>query len=972
MPIEVSSSLARPRGRQLVAQDSTTRLRSFLQNISPTIDTSLVRPRVSNTSESDYASVIGRRDASEGRHRDSLQSELSGVLFSRLPGSQEDREISTSDQLTSSESDARRTIIQDGDCGFHIISGDAGRLGNLTRSHRRIFPHTNSPMVPEISTFCDKRQTLPVPSTSVRTGNCSTSFHQDTQPDGYVPTLDRHISSSLHRRYTGQSGLKRTTDAVGRHSDQDCESDGIQSQHPKVYAGTNTRLCLHRGQVSNSTRSDETTRRQDRQDPRLDPRAQRDRSSSSQDVDVTTRTPRISGETGATRKVIHPTSTDLPSLPVSVGSTCFGHSHSSQQQVSVSTRMVVRSTQPEQGTTSGSFLPRSHHLHRCFDDELGSPCQRPSVLRTMVSNRNTTVDQSTRTSSCDTNHPSSPNVLEELENHDSHGQRCVSGLHQQDGGHTERTSTGVDSTTIPGCTGSRVNTASQTYTRSAQQTGRLTFQETSSGRHRVDSVDAHLQTSHVSLGITDSGPDGHVNDDSSTSVRVSLPRCEGVGSRRNILRVGRTGCVHISTLAYDRSSSTETETHNLCGDSNHTTLAESTLVPGSTRPAGGVSKKTPSTSGSNNHASQSTTARKRGKSFSARMQTIIDSSVDQGFSSEVSERIARGLHVNSTQVIYDAKWLKFQSWCSKREIDPGLAPIGKLGDFLLYLFNDLQLSYSTICGYRSSINSVWRARGRQDVETHAIRQLLNTFKVDRPRAVVTLPKWDLALVLRVLTQQPYEPLRSIEFKNLSAKTVFLLLLATSRRRGDIHAIDPKRVTFSDNKNKVILEPLPGYIPKVRANAEREARYQPIVVRSLNSVTSDEAELSLCPVRALLAYEKVASQRVPNRSQFFISTRADKRLVTKNTISAWVVKLIRAAYTSASSEDCRLSSTSVHEVRAIAASLAYQATYALNDVLKAATWATPTTFIDHYMRDVSGLQGRLHVIAPCIIAGKTLT
>jgi hypothetical protein len=266
---------------------------------------------------------------------------------------------------------------------------------------------------------------------------------------------------------------------------------------------------------------------------------------------------------------------------------------------------------------------------------------------------------------------------------------------------------------------------------------------------------------------------------------------------------------------------------------------------------------------------------------------------------------------------------------------------------------------------------VWRALGRQDVESHAIRQLLDTFIIDRPRSIVVLPKWDLALVLRVLAKDPYEPIKSIEFKNLSAKTVFLLLLATARRRGDIHAIDPNRVMFANNGSSAVLETLPGYIPKIRANAEREARYVPMVVRSLSTITSDESELALCPVRALKVYDETAKLMVPNRPQFFISTRADRKSVKKNTISAWVVKLIRAAYASATDEDCRLSQASVHEVRAIASSLAYQATYALNDVLRAATWANPTTFIDHYLRDVSGLQGRLHVLAPCVVAGKTL-
>ena len=78
-----------------------------------------------------------------------------------------------------------------------------------------------------------------------------------------------------------------------------------------------------------------------------------------------------------------------------------------------------------------------------------------------------------------------------------------------------------------------------------------------------------------------------------------------------------------------------------------------------------------------------------------------------------------------------------------------------------------------------------------------------------------------------------------------------------------------------------------------------------------------------------------------------------------------------AYTTATDDDIRPYKTSTHEVRAIAASLALQANFSLSNVLGAATWANPTTFTEHYLRDVSGLQGKLHIIAPCVVAGVTL-
>ena len=289
-------------------------------------------------------------------------------------------------------------------------------------------------------------------------------------------------------------------------------------------------------------------------------------------------------------------------------------------------------------------------------------------------------------------------------------------------------------------------------------------------------------------------------------------------------------------------------------------------------------------------------------------------------------------------------------------------------DFFLFLFEHERLSPSSIEGYRSATHSVWGASGRSLADSFHATQLLRSFRAERPRSAVVFPRWDLNLVLRVLTRPPFHPADRDRPFFILAKTAFLLLLASARRRGDIHAIDPNRVTFT--ASTAILEPCPRYLPKVRSTAEGEARYAPIVIRALRSSTAGPEELALCPVAALRAYDAYARSKVPNRSQFFILTGYDGHPVSKATFSAWVVKLLRRAYLEATDQDARLASTSVHEIRALAASLAVQSTFALSDVLEAATWATPSTFASHYLRDVSGLQGQLHVLSPCVIAGTT--
>ena len=278
----------------------------------------------------------------------------------------------------------------------------------------------------------------------------------------------------------------------------------------------------------------------------------------------------------------------------------------------------------------------------------------------------------------------------------------------------------------------------------------------------------------------------------------------------------------------------------------------------------------------------------------------------------------------------------------------------------------------TIEGYRSTIDSVWSSSNRSLVGEYTIQQLIARLKAERPRPVHRVPKWDLGLVLRFLREPQFHPSRIEKEPMLfSQKTAFLTLLALARRCSEVHALDPRRV--STTNRCVIIPPFPVFLPKIRSTAEGADRYQPMVIRKLSALTDDPDELLLCPARTLLAYHKWAEKRVPNRDRFFISINRDAHCVEKATLSSWVKKLIRSAYAHAetSSEALALANTGVHEVRAIAASLALQATFALSDVLNAAQWTTPSVFASYYLRDVSAYDGKLHTLGPVIVAEKRI-
>lgn len=295
-----------------------------------------------------------------------------------------------------------------------------------------------------------------------------------------------------------------------------------------------------------------------------------------------------------------------------------------------------------------------------------------------------------------------------------------------------------------------------------------------------------------------------------------------------------------------------------------------------------------------------------------------------------------------------------------------------VADFFNHLFVVEEMAPVTIEGYRSAIDSAWSLAGRTLVGAYAIQQLIANFKVERPKPVNRVPKWDLGLVLRFLRDPRFHPSR-IDDNPLwfSMKTAFLALLALARRCSEVHALDPKRVSTTDRA--VIIPPFPGFLPKVRSTAEGAARYRPMIIRRLSALTDDPEELLLCPARAILIYHDWAKKRLPGRDRFFISVSRSSHLIQKATLSSWVRKLIRSAYSNAetSSQALALASTSVHEVRALAASLALQCTFALEDVLSAAQWATPSVFASYYLRDVSIFDGKLHTLGPVVVAEKRL-
>ena len=105
--------------------------------------------------------------------------------------------------------------------------------------------------------------------------------------------------------------------------------------------------------------------------------------------------------------------------------------------------------------------------------------------------------------------------------------------------------------------------------------------------------------------------------------------------------------------------------------------------------------------------------------------------------------------------------------------------VAQVADFLCYLHEQKDLAVSTIEGYRTAISHVLKAvRGLDIGHDPAISSLIANFVRDVSKRKDSAPPWNLALVLQVLTQAPFEPMHLAPLKLVTSKTVFLLALAS--------------------------------------------------------------------------------------------------------------------------------------------------------------------------------------------------
>ena len=348
-----------------------------------------------------------------------------------------------------------------------------------------------------------------------------------------------------------------------------------------------------------------------------------------------------------------------------------------------------------------------------------------------------------------------------------------------------------------------------------------------------------------------------------------------------------------------------------------------------------------------------------------RAQTIKE----QGFSSPVASRIEAPQR-RSTRTVYEAKWAVFIRWCETSKVDFRNPSIKQIADFLLHLFQEKNLQPSTIDGYRSAIADKLGNTSINVGKDDNLTRLLDSFHRDRPKGRRGVPAWNLSLVLHQLTKAPFEPLRKASLKHLTFRTVFLLALASGKRKSEIHAWLNKNIRHQADWSKVSLYPSPSFLAKNHLAKEGPECVAPVVIPAL-APTLDKSlkeDRSLCPVRALRYYlDKTQDLRTGKELVFVSFKQGFDRDISPATISSWIKQTVVLCYDLSDQESLTLHQVKAHDVRAFAASKAFQSGISLDQILAACHWKSHNTFTQFYLKDVAWADKELFHLGPVVAA-----
>ena len=859
--------------------------------------------------------------------------------------------------------------IQNGNTGNHQNVPPARGVGNLSRLQGCLLSHTYTGTIKEISQISYPGSDIPVQGSSLWSVHSAPGVHCDSQGGEIDGRTQGYKNPPVPRRLVGESQIPYNLLTAHTNPSRNVSETRLAGEYREIGTGTKTSLQLRRLPIRPQVRPGQTDPGPVAKPSRQNKIFTASTGLSGPAVYVLDRPTNSHRKTGSPRPTSHETHTvasqkQLESTGIS------RKDYPSPQVTSPTLAMVATGRKCLTRPTLTPHKTCSADFYRRIKRRVGRSLKRAHCKGVLVSAGKQAAYKLSGTKSSLPSLKRVPRSLYRQDSSSSNRQYNSGSLHKQGRRHEVGPPVCPTVENLDLVFPETSDSKSPTHPRSSKCDSGQTIQTGSDHPDGMVPPSRNFSKDMQQVAPASNRPVCHEVQSQIASVRVPSSGHTGCSSGCSHPSVGGARCLCLPTDRPLGQSGGEVtglpvqETHSNCSR-----VAQHALVLGLGGHVQPNSPKVTKSAQSTDAAVQPDPSQKSDQSQPSCMAPRATAIKKQGFSEAVAARIEAPQR-RSTRSVYEAKWAIFTKWCISNQVDFRSPSVKSVADFLLYLFEVRKLQPSTIDGYRSAIADKLGNLTVNISKDDNLTRLLESFHRDRPKGRRGIPSWNLSLVLHQLTKAPFEPLKEASLKHLTFKTVFLLALGSGKRRSEIHAWQHKNIRHQSDWSKVSLFPSPSFLSKNQLAKEGPESVAPVVIPALAPTLdrSLKSDRTLCPVRALRYYlDRTADIRQDKDLVFVSFKKGFDKDISPATISSWIKQTVILCYELSDQKAHTLHQVKAHDVRAFAASKAFQSGVSLEQILSACHWKSHNTFTQFYLKDVAWADSELYHLGPVVAA-----
>ena len=280
----------------------------------------------------------------------------------------------------------------------------------------------------------------------------------------------------------------------------------------------------------------------------------------------------------------------------------------------------------------------------------------------------------------------------------------------------------------------------------------------------------------------------------------------------------------------------------------------------------------------------------------------------------------------STHKQYNSYLIAWFDYCQQYDLSPTEATVQEALAFIEHIRQSRKLSYSATNTVRSSLSSILKGPdgkpfGQHDFVKLYMKGVFNS----QPPVPKYFDTWDPDTVLNLLKK--WSPASKIDFKHLTLKVAFLILLVSGQRVQTLAFLDISNMKQSDSSFTFIIDKL--------LKQTRPGFKNPVI-----KLTAYAPDRRICVKRYLNEYLKRTETLRNNSTALLLTHQAPHKPASKDTIARWVRNVLHEA-------GIDTTKYSAHSVRAASVSAAKRGGAAVQEILNTAGWASSSVFAKYY-------------------------